>query len=79
MKRSDFLEFLNRFAKQPIPATINRHIYLWVGDIEYLLSKSPPGFIYKFDLHVLCGNLTKTLLAIKLLGEFCRMQLMSGY
>lgn len=69
MKRSDFFEFLTRFAEQPIPATINRHIYLWVGEIDDLLSKSPVGFIKKLDLHVLCGGVTKTPLGDKAAGR----------
>jgi hypothetical protein len=69
MKRSEFFEFLTRFSEQPIPATIYRHMYIWVGEVEDLLSKSPAGFIKKIDLHVLCGNLTKTPLGDKAAGR----------
>ncbi|MEN4011376.1 MAG: hypothetical protein ROW48_05040 [Bellilinea sp.] len=60
MKRSEFLEFLTRFANQPIPATINRHVYLWIGEMDALFSSYPPGFIQKLDLHALCRDITKT-------------------
>ena len=60
MKRNDFLEFLTRFTKQPVPATINRHVYLWMGEIDELIPSCPPGFIKKLDLHVLCRDTTKS-------------------
>jgi len=69
MRRSEFFEFLNRFAEQPIPATLNRHMYLWVGEIDDLLSQSPTGFIKRLDLHMLCGSLTKTPLGDKAAGR----------
>ena len=69
MKRSDFFEFLTRFAVQPIPATLNRHVYIWEGEVDDLLSKSPTGFIKKLDLHVLCESLTKTPLGEKAAGR----------
>ncbi len=69
MKRSDFFEFLARFAEQPMPATLNRHMYLWVGEVDDLLSKSPAGLIKKLDLHVLCESLTKTPLGDKAAGR----------
>ena len=59
MNRNEFFEFLARFAVRPIPATLNRHVYLWVGEVDDLLSKSPTGLIKKLDLHVLCGSLNK--------------------
>jgi hypothetical protein len=69
MNRSDFLEFLTRFACQPIPATINRHIYLWIGEIDELISSCPPSFIQELDLHVLCRGITKTPLGDKAAGR----------
>jgi hypothetical protein len=69
MKRSDFFEFLTRFAKQPILTTLNRHMYLWVGEVDDLLSESPAGFIKNLDLHVLCKGLTKTPLGDKAAGR----------
>jgi hypothetical protein len=69
MKRSDFFDFLARFAEQPIPATLNRHMYLWVGEVDDLLSKSPAGFVKYLDLHVLCKSLTKTPLGDKAAGR----------
>lgn len=60
MNASEFFEFLSRFADHPIPATYNRHLYLWVGEVEALLSQSPAGLIRTLDLHTLCENLTKT-------------------
>ncbi len=59
MKISDFFEFLTRFAEQPIPATLNRHVYLWVGEVDDLLSRSPAGLFKKLDLHMLCKSLIK--------------------
>lgn len=69
MKRSDFFEFLTRFASQPIPATLNRHIYLWMGEIDELISSCPPSFIQKLDLHVLCRDITKTPIGDKAAGR----------
>jgi hypothetical protein len=69
MKRNDFCEFLTRFAVQPIPATFNRHVYLWMGEADDLLSKSPVGFIKKLDLHVLSASLTKTPIGDKSAGR----------
>ena len=60
MKRSEFLDLVTRFSERPIPATINRHIYLWLGEMDDLLVKSPGGFFKKLDLHVLCQNISKT-------------------
>lgn len=69
MKRSDFLELLTRFSKQSIPATFNRHVYLWVGEIDELISSSPAGFLQKLDLHFLCQDITKTPLGDKAAGR----------
>jgi len=69
MKRSDFFELLTRFASQPIPATLNRHVYLWVGEADDLLIESPAGFIKKLDLHTLCQSLTKTPMGDKAAGR----------
>lgn len=69
MKRSEFLEFASRFASQPIPATINRHVYLWIGEIDELFSSCPPGFIYKLDLHEICRDITKTPIGDKAAGR----------
>ncbi len=69
MKSSDFFDLLARFADRPIPATANRHIYIWVGDVEALLSKSPVGFIKKLDLHVLCKSITKSPLSDQAAGR----------
>lgn len=69
MKPSDFFEFLTRFAEQPTPATLNRHVYIWVGEVDDLLSKSPAALIKKLDLHLLCQILTKTPLGDKAAGR----------
>lgn len=69
MKRREFFEFLTRFSAQPIPATLNRHVYLWVGEADDLLTKSPASFTKKLDLHVLCESLTKTPLGDKAAGR----------
>ncbi len=69
MKRCDFLEFLTRFAKQPIPATLNRHVYLWMGEIDEIISSCPPGFLKMLNLHVLCRDIAKTPLGDKAAGR----------
>lgn len=69
MKRSDFFDLIARFAQHPIPATINRHVYLWMGDVDSLLSNCPAGFIKKLDLHALCSSLTRTPLGDKAAGR----------
>ncbi len=69
MKKSEFVEFISRFGKHPIPATLNRHVYIWVGDIDELISKGPVGLIKKLDLYVLCEGLTKTPLGDKAAGR----------
>jgi hypothetical protein len=60
MNNQDFIDLLGQFSKRPIPATINRHMYLWVGNVDHLLSQSPPGLIKALDLHMLCQGLNKT-------------------
>jgi hypothetical protein len=69
MNRNEFLELLTRFAVQPIPSTLNRHVYLWVGETDELISASPPGLIKKLDLHVLCKEITRTPLGDKAAGR----------
>jgi len=69
MKPSDFFDFLSRFARQPIPAILNRHVYLWVGETNDLISKSSPGLIKKLDLHMLCESLPKTPIGDKAAGR----------
>jgi len=60
MKQDEFFEFLNRFAVQPTPAILNRHVYLWIGEVDDLLARSPVGLVTKLDLHTLCQALHKT-------------------
>lgn len=69
MKRSEFLEFLARFASRPIPATFNRHIYLWLGDVDELISECPTGFVQRLDLYALCKDITKNPLSDKAAGR----------
>jgi hypothetical protein len=59
MKRNDFLQLVSRFSGQPVPATIHRHVYVWVGEEDDLLSKSPVGLFKVLDLHQLCRKLEK--------------------
>jgi len=73
MKRKDFFELLTRFAEQPIPATLTRHVYLWVGEVDDLLSMSPAGLIKKLDLNALCESLTKNPLGDKAAEENYQM------
>lgn len=69
MKPSDFLELVHRFSEKPIPATIYRHTYIWIGEEDDLLSKSPPGFIKTLNLHTLCNGLSKTPFGEKAAGR----------
>jgi len=59
MKPDDFIQLLARFSGQPIPATLNRHVYVWVGSSDDLLAKSPPGLFKLLDLHQLCQQIEK--------------------
>jgi len=73
MNTSAFFELIARFAEQPIPAILTRHVYLWVGEDDDLFFKSPLGFIKKLDLHLLCKNVSKTPIGDKAAGrEFSR-------
>lgn len=65
MNPHDFFDLIIRFAAQPIPATLNRHTYVWVGDTEALISNSPIGFIQYLNLHDLCKDLVRTPLGDK--------------
>jgi hypothetical protein len=69
MKRNEFLEFLAGFASRPIPATLNRHIYLWLGETEELIATCPTGFIQSLSLLALCKDITKTPLGEKAAGR----------
>lgn len=69
MKHSEFLEFLARFAIRPIPATFNRHIYLWLGEVDELISECPTGFMQRLDLCALCKDMTHTPLGDKAAGR----------
>jgi len=60
MKRNEFLQLIARFSKQPVPATIQRHIYLWLGEADDLFVNSPAGLFKKLDLHQVCQRLEKT-------------------
>jgi hypothetical protein len=59
MKQSELLELITRFADHPIPALTNRHIYLWIGEMNDLISKCPVRFFSILDLHRLCQDLSK--------------------
>lgn len=59
MKQSELLDLIARFADHPIPALTNRHIYLWIGDTNDLISQCPAGFFKILDLHNLCQDLNK--------------------
>jgi hypothetical protein len=59
MIQSDLLDLIARFAGQPIPALTNRHIYLWIGETDDLISRCPTSFFTEIDLHRLCQDLKK--------------------
>ena len=60
MIQNELLDLISRFADHPIPALINRHIYLWVGEVNGLISQSPAKFFTILDIHSLCQALNKT-------------------
>ncbi len=59
MKQKEFLDLIIRFADHSIPALTNRHIYLWIGEMNDLISQCPKGFFKILDLHSLCLELEK--------------------
>jgi len=59
MIQSELLDLIARFADHPIPALTNRHIYLWIGETNDLISQCPTGFFKILDLHSLCQDLNK--------------------
>ena len=59
MIQNELLDLITRFSDHPIPALTNRHIYLWIGEINGLISRCPMGFFKILDLHRLCQDLNK--------------------
>ncbi len=60
MTSTEFFEFLSRFAKRPIPSTEGRHVYIWQGAQQDLMSKAPQGLVTLLDLHALGHALDRT-------------------
>jgi hypothetical protein len=60
MIQNELIDLISRFSDHPIPALINRHIYLWIGEPNGLISRSPGNFFTILDLHRLCQDLNKT-------------------
>jgi hypothetical protein len=58
MNQVELLDLITRFSKRPLPAVIKRHIYLWLGESDDLVSKIPTGISKKISIHNLCQTLT---------------------
>lgn len=64
MNRMEFAAVLTQVAERPIPPIVDRHVYLWHGDLADLRGLVPIGLTSDLDLYALTATLSKTPYAI---------------
>lgn len=64
MNKTEFGGLLAQMAKRPVPPLMDRHVYLWHGDLGDLRAAAPPGLVTEFDLYALAATLPKTPFAL---------------
>ena len=64
MNRMEFAALLAQLAERPVPPLVDRHVYLWHGDLADLRGLAPIGLITELDLYTLAAALSKTPFAL---------------
>lgn len=64
MNRMEFAALLTQLAERPIPPIVDRHVYLWHGDLADLRGLAPIRLIAELDVYALATTLPKTPFAI---------------
>ena len=60
MKKEELFSLIDNFSDRPVPATSGRHVYLWHGSIETLMSEIPRKICQKINLHKLVARFKST-------------------
>lgn len=64
MNRTEFAALLAQLAERPVPPLVDRHVYLWHGDLADLRDLAPVGLASELDLYALTTTLSKTPFAL---------------
>jgi len=64
MNRMEFAALLAQLAERPVPPLVDRHVYLWHGELEDLRGLAPIGLASELDLYTLAATLSKTPFAL---------------
>ena len=64
MNRIEFAALLAQLAERPVPPLVDRHVYLWHGDLADLRGLAPAGLASELDLYALAATLSKTPFAL---------------
>jgi hypothetical protein len=64
MNRMEFAALLAQLAERPVPPLVDRHVYLWHGDLADLRGMVPIGLASELDLYTLAATLSKTPFAL---------------
>ena len=64
MVLDDFKTLLSNFAKRPVPPIVDRHVYLWHGELSALHALLTPGLSTTLDLFNMTRSLQRTPFAI---------------
>jgi hypothetical protein len=64
MNRIEFAALLTQLAERPVPPLVDRHVYLWHGDLADLRDLAPVGLAAELDLYALAATLSKTPFAL---------------
>ncbi len=60
MTKAELLDLIARFSREPVPALVGRHVYLWHGtwkDLERIIAAET---VVHLDLHELAATLERT-------------------
>ena len=60
MNRMEFAALLAQVTERPVPPLVDRHVYLWHGDLADLRGLTPIGLSTELDLYALAATLSKT-------------------
>lgn len=64
MNRTEFAALLAQLTERPVPPLVDRHVYLWHGDLADLRDLAPIGLASELDLYALATTLSKTPFAL---------------
>lgn len=64
MNRTEFVALLAQLTERPVPPLVDRHVYLWHGDLADLRVLAPIDLASELDLYALATTLSKTPFAL---------------